>query len=291
MRCQQCEYYFCFVCGGDGHQCWAFTCLNSQNRLHQNAGYDENGLDKVVGTYHAYRSISAKLVTLIQRLRTEAKIATYEDLELQCNQILLWMHTNSVSRMIASDSKNIEVSSTLQLELILLAIKLRGDMQQTRPKPGQVQKHISAQTLTPTKRLSHRKQKDKESKDQNENVDNVFVALVADQELADLCEMDDFHFALKAKEAIQKACQSLLPQAPISARRRKHRRHKPMMVDPLNVKQKRPNDPWRNGFQTIDSGNERSTFSESNNRSETRWKKSKARVSSRRAIVLGTSNL
>ena len=294
MRCQQCEYYFCFVCGGDGNLCWAFTCMNNQNGLSQNAGYDESGLAKVVGTYHAYRSISAKQATLIQRLRTDVKTSTYEVLELQCNQVLLWIHTNSVSRMIASDCKNLEVSSTLQLELILLAIKLRTNMPQTLPKPGQVQKHIAALTLTPTKGQSHRKEKGKLSHDQDENNDDVFARLFADQELADLCTMDDCHFALKAKEAIQKACQSLLPQAPTSIRRRRHRKQNPMIVDPLNVKQRRPNDPWRNGFRTIDSGDEGSTYSETNNRSEIsklRWKKSKARVSSRRAFVLETNNL
>lgn len=307
MRCQRCQCYFCFQCGGEGQLCMAFYCQNTPKHWHEDADEGScNGLTNLVDKFGAYRTTNAKLTYLIQTLANKsAKSPTVDQqLEIQCHQVLLWIHSSSVSRMMTTNSKNITVTTSnskniigtisLQLELILHALSLRSLMQQASIKPSE-RGLVAVLGLRQKERMSYCKQKAKERREQRGKEDNAFKELFVDQELIDLCKMDASGFAQKVKEAIHEGIQSLRPPAAHNTRRRcKNNNNKETAMAPLNQKQSRSNNPWRKGLRLNHISDERADWSDDGNRSNKRsdrWKKNKTQVVTRRAIALGLNGV
>jgi len=114
--------------------------------------------------------------------------------------------------------------------------------------------------------------------------------------------MNATKFSLKAKVVIHEAIKSLLPaQAKNATRRRnkgtngKNDETNIKSVYPLNQREKRPNDPWRKGFASVDDDTavvgDWSDDGNRSNKSRRSWRKDKTQVSARRNTALEVSSI
>jgi hypothetical protein len=308
VRCIQCQYYFCWMCGGLGNECMAYSCTKPTKYWDKDRDYDEGnqgGMAHLVHQYRAYRQTEAQLIYLRRVFQVDRDVAV---LEMQLQQVILWKHAaNLISAM--NKSSGIVVSSLQNLELLVHALSLRQVMRGRRIKPSDantfgLDEVASAMGVQP-KQLSKRKQQAKEKyetmrKAQQEcfssSGNTLFHKLIVDQDLTDLCTMSDLEFGRKAKIFIQKGIQSLLPNTPPAvlshknpSRRTKKTQQKPEDIDqPLNAHFRRSHRSWKS-VQLLSDSSDEDSWSDDENRSKKRrlgWKKTKKAVQSRRLQTL-----
>jgi len=265
----------------------AFFCEKTSKHWHDAPDVDKEKyceFTNLVEMYRLYRRTRAKLEYLFRLLASRARQWTNNTdnllLELQCQQVLLWIHTRSIARMM-SDSKNAPGNPTLQLDLIIHAHSLRTLMKVSSVK-------YSEQNLADTLELRVKAKREDKIKTLS-SFEKIFV----DQELEDLCRMDSVRFRQKVRQAIHEGIHSLSSPIQSSSRRRTKGRTSLLPNEgPLNKKMSRANDPWRNGCRVVGiEADHGSDCDDCSNKRHARWKKGKSRVSARRSTVLDTSTL
>ena len=226
VRCIQCQYYFCWMCGGLGNECMAYSCTKPTKYWDKDRDYDEGnrgGMANIVHQYRAYLQTEAQLNYLRRVFQIDCDI---EVLKMQIQQVILWMHAANLIGVI-NKSSGIVVSPLQNLELLVHALSLRQVMKDRQIMDSDASSFgldevVSAMGVQP-KQLSKRKQQAKEKyettrKAQQDRFSSggstLFHSLIADQYLADLCTMSDLDFGRKAKFFIQEGIQSLLPNIP-----------------------------------------------------------------------------
>ena len=251
-------------------------------------------LRTLASTIRAFRSIHAELATLIQEVGTDASSThTSRWLEIECTRLLSWMITHSLARMTANTSVAIEAKAILQLEVTLHAIFLRNLNVQARTTKSQ-KALVGVLQLTQHAELSHCTENPASSLDCGKKEHDVFDSMFADLELRDLLTMDDARFVRSAKEAIQRGLQTFTSPVHYCTRRRRQvdKLHAQLLA-PLNEKQSRNNDSWRNAVRRpnnyTDELSESSDNTTRNMKRSNRWK-GKSRVSARRAATLEWSD-
>jgi hypothetical protein len=227
---------------------------------------------------------------MLQEVGTDAS-STHSSrwLEIECTRLLSWMLTHSLARMTANSSVAIKAKAILQLEATLHAIFLRNLNVQARTTKSQ-KALVGVLQLTQHTEFSHCMENAASSLDCDKKEHDVFDSMFADLELRDLLTMDDARFVRSAKEAIQRGLQAFAASVPYCTRRRRQvdKLHEQLLA-PLNEKQSRNNDSWRNAVRRpngyTDEWSESSDDTTRNRKRSYRWK-GKSRVSARRAAAL-----
>ena len=301
MRCQQCQFYFCFECGGEGHLCFAYECKNvksDERYWFDDAAYNGDRythLTTLASRYRAYRFTNEKLAAMIQEVGEDGIPAnTSWWLEIQCTVLLSWMHLHYLSRMTDSVAEDIDRKATLQLELILHAIFLRSIKDQARHKPSHAAL-FGVLDLARHEKSRHCKAKAAKNRVCDKKENNEFESIFVDQELSDLLMMSDSRFSREATEAIRRGIQTFAEQPPCTIRRRwKADEVDTRLHAPLNEKKSRSNAPWRTARRhdtSADEGIERSNDDAGSKKRSGRWKASRTRASARRAVALDLIDL
>jgi hypothetical protein len=288
----------------------AFLCRRERKYWYEDPDYDEGRHDGMTEKYRVYRLTERRIGYLRKQSATEGIAGTEEEkhivLEAQVQQVILWLRGVSVVKAMNASSDT-PVAPLQQLELIVHALSLRKLMAKRRIsrcnnrafQPDELASAMGVQV----KALSTRKKQEKAKREakqinQHSNTvrwnggeENLFRNLVVDQELAELCRLPDARFVSRARVAILEAMKILRPSTDIvyleSSRRKKKTKKSLEGEGPLNQKLGKSREPWKNGFHLEESSDDDwSSEDDHSNKRRVRWKKSKAKVSSRRAEAI-----
>lgn len=289
MRCKQCGNYFCWQCGGPGHECNAFFCQKTKKTSEQMPEQDQD-LFRLLSQYRRLRQTEGRLkqlqVTVAGNRKNGNESRRQLCLESSLLQVLLWLYSfTNVDLMGNISAKPVAETQevTSQLELVVHAITLRKfstdqpavQISMSVPPSELVFPNVSTET-TQKMYQSKRKQQSLLQRHQDKIDLNSFEALKAGFELQALCGASQEDFERMAQEAVQAGVQqlwkvSVKPSSdPRHLPRRRIRRANEETVGGLNRKAKRSKDPWKIGMRRHSPSEE--------DESASRWKRDRTRV-------------
>ena len=230
--CSQCQYYFCWECGGLGYECLAYSCKNMSNYWDKDRDYDQNnqqGMAILVKQYRAYRQTEGRLNWLRRPLmgNQQCNDSTMV-LEIQLLQVILWQYSARFVNTMAKSSVQL-VSPLQDLELLgVHSLLLRTMMQSHCIKYNNTETFrtielASVVGVQNNKELRKRKQQAKEKMEASRMIhdDCSFHKLIADQNISELCTMSNSEFKVRVNVSIQQGIKSLLWNALLGISRRK----------------------------------------------------------------------
>jgi hypothetical protein len=94
VRCSKCQYYFCWVCGGEGNECFAYECFNKKNDIEEESS--EKFPDHI-DFFTEFLLARDGLAVSLRKMRCgENKFVA---LEVQLRQVLVWARSKLISSL------------------------------------------------------------------------------------------------------------------------------------------------------------------------------------------------
>jgi len=295
VRCTKCRYYFCWMCGGLGNECMAYFCSKTQKRFEDEAPKPDddahiNSIVAEMNKYRSYRQAENRLLKIEKALQSFGSIAMNERIALltferPLLQVLVWIY----AAQLLDDLAVKPVCAQLQqLELIAHAFEVRSRIKGSLVGPfsqKQVAQAIGLGNASKKKRLSKRKkQAMAQRKQQLQTGDRDLHAILADQDLQDLCTMDRANFCTATNKAIKEAIQLLWK----NPKQQRQNRKKPALPAEghLNKKMERARDPWKIGMRVAEG----TAASRTGDHKKCRWKgKFRAKILRENALTRAES--
>jgi len=290
MRCQQCDFYFCWQCGGPGLECRSFLCTRT-NKLWTEEADDESESHKsllsLVSSYREYRSSEARIKQL-SKMTTQSGDGTNEydmmmcSLELQLQRTKLWLlgyHVVHKLKVTENGSKDKSKTDPLvRLDLILHAISLRALAISRRDHAEGTSIELDRPFLDDDEICAVMGVESRGKKRNTERPStSSFESLIADMELLELCKMNHASLVSSSKKAIKGAVQYMVSMTEKKGRQRCRRKKgtetRSVSGKDESNKSSKGVPPWKLGLIKADGLEEERKKS---------WKRSKGRVNSRR---------
>jgi hypothetical protein len=302
--CSMCPTYFCWICGGLGNECNAYQCLKVERSGPWQESYGVSHISTLTARIEKFRSYCCSEARLVSLQTNLCKWSTDPSLigkhsnrhevqivEAQLQHAIIWLRGQALYK----ESLNNDLSLVYQcLELAVRAIEIRTRIQDSRRRKTE-QVHIPITSLEVatameqpgSKAFSRHKQGGK-ARCLTVFEDKSLSDIIADQNLRELCEMHSEGFLRSCRDAIREGIK-YLKKGEQSESAAGHRRRKKTVVlpmeAPLNTRQKRAKDPWRNGFR-VDSGDDNKEDGTGTFVDRLIWKKNKRRVKAQRSHAL-----
>lgn len=245
-----------------------------------------NSIVAKLNKYRSYRQAENRLEKIERALRSLKNYAendrvVFFKFERPIRQVLVWIYAALLHGKLATEPVCIQ---SQQLELIAHSLDVRSRIKGSHEGPfsqEQVAKAIGLGSAS-KKTLSKRKKQAMAQRKQQLNPGNQdFPGVFADQNLQELCTMDQKSFCAATNKAIKEAIQ-LLWKEPKKPKRRQNRKKPSFPAErPLNKKMERARDPWKNGMRV----SEEATAIRSDDRNAPPWK-GKFRAKSLRETAL-----
>ena len=111
MLCGKCNYYFCWVCGGDGYKCGSYFCKNNGVRTYgkdETTGYasGQRAMAEQISSIEQYSDAVMNLDDCIKSIATDAnEISLRRNYELQLRKNLTWLRGFLVDNSLSSCKK------------------------------------------------------------------------------------------------------------------------------------------------------------------------------------------
>ena len=320
VRCQRCQYYFCWQCGGFGNDCMAYFCDKANRAAHESPVFDFSEyqrMGKLLEHFRDYRLSNQRLTSLQKIVCSwdhQKPIPQFLSLTSQVEQVMLWLHgCHAAPRA----TKSLEMDSGCPPLTALQAVndalfdrlrtkesfQLKGGKQPTTTKKSQYVSKRKAQALLEQKRKQCKKPTFWTPLTEEDNP-CPFLTI-------DLKEMlrrsSDIVLKKKTKEVIRNGIKHLMPTTPAILPcdyyyyDRVPQEQEPKLllcvgrVQRLNIRLHREHPPWKVGSQRPDVFMDNAAHDENSckfrnekklgQKQQVPWK-GKRKVSERRSVAL-----
>jgi hypothetical protein len=259
VRCSKCDYYFCWVCGGDGANCGAYVCKRTGvvtfGKEDEVLSYDsEDHMTNQIMSIMNYSTAVSDLNDFFKRNGVGTPSNKQRECELRIRTMLTWLRgftlantlfdspkyrqyniLDAVNSLELALSKLNETPDTSKIELII-----KSEQAITRP----VQRHYTQNEKRLTKPLK------KQMKFQNE-IDQNEVSLKEILDVTKMHSMNDKQFNTYVSHCLNTAMVYL------TSSRRKKKKHidesEMYKTCPLNKRMKPLKAPWKGESRFDDS--------------------------------------
>jgi len=281
MRCTQCQYYFCWECGGSGSSCMAYECAKVggvwANQVKQNR--KETAISPTEEFFGRLKIAEAKLRSFEEKQFQHASTFPSElVIERQLYQVLVWLYTIALERVTKADvSQNApdEFQGVRdQIEVVIHTLSLRHTATSLNVSPVSVITNSRKETSNKTNMefgirsdplfhpsiggKQHSKRKMQSLKAKENRVDG-YRKMIVDKSFGDLCSQTDSQFKTSTRKAIFNAIREIkqsLESKQVDSKKKSERAGENNELDGLmrknNLKGKQPaKHPWSMGM-TID---------------------------------------
>jgi hypothetical protein len=306
VRCQKCQYYFCWQCGGFGNDCMAYFCDKAKRASHESLDFDSSEyqrMEKLLEHFRDYRLSAVRLNSLQKILcnwdSKQKPIPQFLSLSSQVEQVMLWMHGCRASQAIDKNTKttnDLEMDSCPRLTALQAVNEALFDRLKSKESPPP--------TTTTTKKnrsvVSKRKRQALEQTRQRLTAKPLFLQHSCENLCSflasDLKELlrgsSDAVLQKKTKQVIRDGIKHLKPTPAIQPFDSKVPKQEPGLgIQRLNTKLDRQLPSWKNKAALV-LGETSPTFRNEKKltRKQAGWK-GKMKVSERRATALSQADI